>query len=79
MCIFLILDIFAGDADDDYGGDAPTIFPSGKSPIPLRAGIKYPVRESLTSIKFVLGSGLDILIDFQCFQDPEFLEWIEVQ
>ena len=37
------------DADDD-GGDAPTIFPSGQTPIPFRAGIKYPVRESLTSI-----------------------------
>ncbi|MEC7215616.1 MAG: hypothetical protein VXW26_14505, partial [SAR324 cluster bacterium] len=38
------------ESDDADGGGAPTIFLSGQSPIPLRAGIKYPNRESLTSM-----------------------------
>ena len=48
MCISLDLGIFPDDAGD--GGDAPTIFPPDQSPIPLCAGMKYPVWESLTSI-----------------------------
>ena len=37
--------------DADNGDGASTIFPSGQTPIPLCAGITYPVRESLTSTK----------------------------
>ena len=43
---------FQDDADDDDSGDASTIFPSGQTPIPLCAGITYPVQESPTSTIF---------------------------
>ena len=44
-----------GDGGDDGGGggDVPTILPSGQSPDPSCTGTKYPVRESLTSIKSI--------------------------
>ena len=41
---------FPDDGDDGDDDDAPTIFQSGLSPIPWRTGMKYPVREYLTSI-----------------------------
>ena len=37
------------DDADDGGDDAPTTLPSGQTPIPQHTGMKYPVRESLTS------------------------------
>ena len=37
-----------GDGSDNE--DSPTIFPSDPTPIPLCAGMNYPVRESLTSM-----------------------------
>ena len=40
-----------GNGDGDGGGDDPTTLPSGQTPGPSRPGTKYPVRESLTSIK----------------------------
>ena len=36
---------------------------SGKAPGPSRAGIKYPVQESLTSIKTVIHSDIDMFRD----------------
>ena len=48
--VHFLNNIFGHFPDDAAHDDAPTIFLSGQSPMPLRAGIKYRVRASLTSI-----------------------------
>ena len=59
--LFKVL-ICGGVPPDGYrgDGDAPTIPRSGQSPIPQPTGKKFPIRESLTLVKWLESSLLDM-------------------